>query len=70
MHYEVTPAFEKAYSWVASLEGRSFVLTRLDTAESDLYRDLVADSLAERIRLEQERIDWSWAEAEHRPSLS
>lgn len=27
VHYEVTPAFEKAYAWVASLKGRSFVGT-------------------------------------------
>lgn len=25
MHYEVTPAFEKAYAWVMGLKGRSFV---------------------------------------------
>lgn len=27
VHYEVTPAFEKAYAWVESLKGRSFVGT-------------------------------------------
>lgn len=27
VHYEVTPAFEKAYAWVTSLQGRSFVGT-------------------------------------------
>lgn len=39
-------------------------LNRLDPDEAELYRDLVIDSLGERIRLEQERVDWSWAEAE------
>lgn len=36
-------------------------LTRLDPAEQDLYRDLIEDRLGERVRLEQERIDWAWA---------
>lgn len=36
-------------------------LTHLTDAERDLYRDLVEDRLGDRIRLEQERIDWSWA---------
>lgn len=27
VHYEVTPAFEKSYSWVLNLRGRSFVGT-------------------------------------------
>ncbi|MCB1290373.1 DUF3375 domain-containing protein [Mycolicibacterium sp.] len=27
VHYEVTPAFEKAYAWVGSLQGRAFVGT-------------------------------------------
>jgi hypothetical protein len=27
VHYEVTPAFEKAYGWVTSLKGRAFVGT-------------------------------------------
>lgn len=35
-------------------------LTRLTAAEQDLYSDLVTDALGERVRLEQERIDWAW----------
>ncbi len=42
IHYEVTPAFEKAYAWVASLQGRSFVGTesRLHTVV-ELLRQIV-----------------------------
>ena len=41
-HYEVTPAFEKAYAWVTSLKGRQFVGTesRLHTVV-DLLRQIV-----------------------------
>lgn len=38
------------------------VLTRLTPDEFDLYSELVADGLGERVRLEQERIDWRWVE--------
>jgi hypothetical protein len=37
-------------------------LDRLFSAEADLYGDLVSDRLGEAVRLEQERIDWSWVE--------
>lgn len=37
-------------------------LTRLTAEEQDLYADLVADAMGERVRLEQERIDWAWVE--------
>lgn len=42
VHYEVTPAFEKAYSWVTALQGRSFVGTesRLHTVV-ELLRQIV-----------------------------
>jgi hypothetical protein len=42
VHYEVTPAFEKAYSWVVALQGRSFVGTesRLHTVV-ELLRQIV-----------------------------
>ncbi len=42
VHYEVTPAFEKAYGWVTSLRGRSFVGTesRLHTVV-ELLRQIV-----------------------------
>jgi hypothetical protein len=35
-------------------------LTHLTPAEHDLYVELVEDGLGERVRLEQERIDWQW----------
>ena len=42
VHYEVTPAFEKAYAWVVSLQARSFVGTesRLHTVV-ELLRQIV-----------------------------
>lgn len=42
VHYEVTPAFEKAYVWIMSLKGRSFVGTesRLHTVV-ELLRQIV-----------------------------
>ena len=42
VHYEVTPAFEKAYAWVLRLQGRSFVGTesRLHTVV-ELLRQIV-----------------------------
>ncbi len=42
VHYEVTPAFEKAYAWLLSLRGRSFVGTesRLHTVV-ELLRQIV-----------------------------
>lgn len=42
VHYEATPAFEKAYAWVASLESRAFVGTesRLHTVV-ELLRQIV-----------------------------
>nr|WP_082957217.1 DUF3375 domain-containing protein [Mycolicibacter heraklionensis] len=42
VHYEVTPAFEKAYAWVDGLQGRSFVGTesRLHTVV-ELLRQIV-----------------------------
>lgn len=37
-------------------------LDRLSVEELRLYDDLVSDRLGDRVRLEQERIDWGWAE--------
>lgn len=37
-------------------------LNHLDHEERALYEELVGDRLGERVRLEQERINWSWAE--------
>ncbi|MGD8202352.1 Wadjet anti-phage system protein JetD domain-containing protein [Ornithinimicrobium sp. W1679] len=38
-------------------------LDRLTQPEAGLYADLVSDTFAERVRLEQERIDWAWVNA-------
>ncbi|VBA54340.1 Wadjet anti-phage system protein JetD domain-containing protein [Mycobacterium attenuatum] len=46
--------------WVTEDRPATSVLTRLTPDEQDLYSDLVADGLGERVRLEQERIDWQW----------
>lgn len=37
-------------------------LDRLTPEEVGLYSDLVCDRLADAVRLEQERIDWAWAQ--------
>ncbi len=38
-------------------------LDRLTPDEGALYVDLVADRMGEAVRLEQERLDWSWVTA-------
>jgi hypothetical protein len=48
--------------WVTEDHPAKSVLTRLTPDEYDLYSDLVGDGLGERVRLEQERIDWDWVE--------
>lgn len=48
--------------WVSEERPASSSLTRLTRAEQDLFADLVTDALGERVRLEQERVDWRWAE--------
>lgn len=47
--------------WVDEDRPTKAALSRLAPEERDLYEDLVADSLGQRVRLEQERIDWAWA---------
>ena len=47
--------------WGHETSPTSARLTRLDPDESALYADLVTDRLGEAVRLEQERIDWTWA---------
>ena len=71
VHYEVTPAFEKAYSWVVSLQERSFVGTesRLHTAV-ELLRQIVhgTDTDPERrladLRRRRDELDVQIAEIE------
>lgn len=46
--------------WGHETSPTSARLTRLDPDESALYTDLVTDRLGEAVRLEQERIDWTW----------
>lgn len=47
--------------WGHETSPTSAQLTRLNPEESALYADLVTDRLGEAVRLEQERIDWTWA---------
>ena len=47
--------------WVSEDRPATSSLTRLTTAELDLYTDLVTDRLGRRVRLEQERVDWAAA---------
>lgn len=47
--------------WVTEAAPTSALLTRLTEAEGDVYRGLVEDRWARRVRLEQERVDWAWA---------
>lgn len=48
--------------WVGEDRPSKSALARLTPEEMDLYTDLVTDSLGERVRLEQERIDWRWVQ--------
>lgn len=48
--------------WVTEDRPATSVLTRLTPDEQNLYTDLVEDRLGDRVRLEQERIDWCRAE--------
>jgi hypothetical protein len=48
--------------WVTEDRPATAALTRLTPDEQELYSELVADGLGERVRLEQERIDWHWVE--------
>jgi hypothetical protein len=47
--------------WGREPSPTSAALTRLTVAERSVYEDLVTDRYAERVRLEQERVDWTWA---------
>lgn len=71
VHYEVTPAFEKAYAWVDSLKGRSFVGTesRLHTVV-ELLRQIVHGTEADpdvrlvELRRRRDELDAEIAAAE------
>lgn len=49
--------------WVGELAPTAARLTRLDPLDAALYSDLVSDRLGDAVRLEQERIDWTWVQA-------
>lgn len=53
--------------WAPDPTPTSARLARLGAAEAALYDDLVTDRFGDAVRLEQERIDWTWATA-HLPS--
>lgn len=46
--------------WVTEDRPATSSLTRLTSDEHHLYVDLVEDRLGDRVRLEQERVDWQW----------
>ena len=48
--------------WVTEDRPARSPLTRLTAEERDLYAELVEGGLGERVRLEQERLDWGWVE--------
>jgi hypothetical protein len=47
--------------WVTEASPATSRLDRLTADEQALYQELVTDRFGERVRLEQERIDWGWA---------
>ncbi len=71
VHYDATPAFEKAYAWVSGLQARPFVGTesRLHTVV-DLLRQIVhgtetdADSRLAQLRHQRAELDRQIAEVE------
>jgi hypothetical protein len=48
--------------WVREPSPTAARLDRLTPDEAAVYADLVSDRLAEAVRLEQERVDWSWVQ--------
>ncbi len=49
--------------WGREPDPTAAVLDRLNEPERELYGDLVSGRYGDRLRLEQERIDWGWVEA-------
>lgn len=47
--------------WGQEGKPTSASLDRLTAGEASVYDDLVSDRFVEKVRLEQERIDWAWA---------
>lgn len=48
--------------WVREHSPTAARLNRLTTDESALYTDLVSDRFGDHVRLEQERVDWTWVD--------
>jgi hypothetical protein len=48
--------------WVSEDRPAKSLLTRLTADEYRLYSELVEGGLGDGVRLEQERVDWSWVE--------
>lgn len=48
--------------WVTEDRPTRSALTRLSADELQLYQELVEGGLGDRVRLEQERVDWGWVE--------
>jgi hypothetical protein len=48
--------------WVVEERPAASALTHLTAPEAEVYAGLVADTWGDRVRLEQERIDWAWVE--------
>jgi hypothetical protein len=46
--------------WVTEDRPARSALTRLTAEEQELYAELVEGGLGDRVRLEQERVDWQW----------
>lgn len=54
--------------WVTEDRPTRSNLTRLTVDELNLYTDLVEGAMGDQVRLEQERIDWSWVEQHLHPA--
>lgn len=48
--------------WVTEDRPARSTLSRLTSDERELYAELVEGGLGDRVRLEQERIDWQWVQ--------
>lgn len=56
--------------WVLEERPAKSSLRRLRLAERGVYSDLVGDVFGERVRLEQERVDWAWVTARLADAIS
>lgn len=56
----VMASLGRVFVEAAPAPGPSRISPRRSTMERSAYEDLVTDRHAERVRLEQERVDWAW----------